>query len=441
MKKKILCFLLAVTMLVSFVPLSALTASVATVYSISGNISGITDSSMLSLQLFKPNSSEPYKTLGVVGNGSYSLKGIEAGEYKLSATSVGYEALIVDSIDLSGDITLDIAMEEYKYLGSVSGFSASMRSVAFDGNNFWIHWAPVNPIFTFDTNMRVEGSVNSLLYTDRSCETPLQGTNSLEIGATYYSGIHLSNKWDTVDLREFDIENCEIAMPGYIVAPLEWIPDTAFNKGGTLVFSIVPSDPHPTTAHTVTFVADDTVVATYTVGSGDKITRPADPERDGQSCSGWNIKGNGTVFSFSSHTVTSDLILYATFANTHTVNFITDEGIYLSLKKMAGYNTMTYAPEEPFMKGKVFTGWYTEDGTLYNFKNKFEADLNLYARFKSIILGDANDSGDINIKDLVRVKKLLAGSAEANSYTSDMNQDRKVNASDLAGLRNRLLLK
>lgn len=441
MRNRIFCLLLAIALLISLIPVSALTASAAAVYGISGSISGLTDTAMLSIKLFRSDSDALYKTLSVVGNGSYSLSGVESGEYKLSASSVGYETLVVDSIDIDGDITLDIAMEEYKYLGSVSGFTASMRSVAVGGDGYLIHWAPIDPIFTFDTNMRVEGSVNSPVYTDRSCKTPLQSTDTLEIGATYFSFIQLNNQLDTVDLREFDIENCEIAMPGYIATPLEWIPDEAFNKGGKLVFSIVPSDPQPTAAHTVNFVTDDTVVATYTVGNGDKITRPADPEKNGQVCSGWNVQGKGTVFSFTSHTVTSDITLYATFTDIHTINFLTDDGLYLSLKKMAGYNTMTYAPEEPFMKGKVFTGWYTEDGALYNFKTRFETDLNLYARFEAIILGDANDSGDINIKDLVRVKKLLAGSAEANSNTSDMNQDRKIDASDLTGLRNRLLLK
>lgn len=55
--------------------------------------------------------------------------------------------------------------------------------------------------------------------------------------------------------------------------------------------------------------------------------------------------------------------------------------------------------------------------------------------------GDANADGKINILDLVRTKKIIAGtaSAECAEFAADTNGSGEVNAEDLAWLRYMLI--
>ena len=53
------------------------------------------------------------------------------------------------------------------------------------------------------------------------------------------------------------------------------------------------------------------------------------------------------------------------------------------------------------------------------------------------VRGDVNGDGDINILDLIRLKKYTAGTegVEIVDYNSDLNGDGKYNAADLSELR------
>ena len=68
--------------------------------------------------------------------------------------------------------------------------------------------------------------------------------------------------------------------------------------------------------------------------------------------------------------------------------------------------------------------------------------LNVAKKFNSSQLssvGDLNGDGEINIIDLVRLKKVLVGSAESGRTTSDLDRNRDTNSADLIILRKFLL--
>ena len=57
--------------------------------------------------------------------------------------------------------------------------------------------------------------------------------------------------------------------------------------------------------------------------------------------------------------------------------------------------------------------------------------------FESI--GDLNGDGKINLKDIVRLKKILAGLDESAGASADVNNDGETNSLDLTALRKYIL--
>ena len=53
--------------------------------------------------------------------------------------------------------------------------------------------------------------------------------------------------------------------------------------------------------------------------------------------------------------------------------------------------------------------------------------------------GDITGDGVVNLKDLIRLKKILAGSADNDGAPEDYNNDGAVNALDLTALRKNML--
>lgn len=64
-------------------------------------------------------------------------------------------------------------------------------------------------------------------------------------------------------------------------------------------------------------------------------------------------------------------------------------------------------PGDPALEGKIFTGWYTADGQLYNFNTPLTANVNLYARFDYDI--DIDLSGDIHVNCVGKITYTVSG--------------------------------
>ena len=64
-------------------------------------------------------------------------------------------------------------------------------------------------------------------------------------------------------------------------------------------------------------------------------------------------------------------------------------------------------PEDPAWEGKIFTGWYTADGQLYNFNTSVTDNVNLYARFDYDI--DIDLSGDIHVNCVGKITYTVSG--------------------------------
>lgn len=95
-------------------------------------------------------------------------------------------------------------------------------------------------------------------------------------------------------------------------------------------------------------------------------------------------------------------------------------------------------PAEPALENKVFLGWFTEDGELYDFDTHVTEDINLYAHFKSddiVIEGDVNNDGSLDMIDIIKLKNILLGSEQSTGDYADVNYDLMVNALDIIALK------
>lgn len=163
------------------------------------------------------------------------------------------------------------------------------------------------------------------------------------------------------------------------------------------------------TKHTVKFDVDGKIVSTKTVEKNKKVTKPADPTKDGYKFLGWYL-GN-TKYNFSNK-VTKNITLTAKWEkiaeeqpeeekpntkpeeekpNTqpvepekpvvkeYTVKFDVD-GKIIDTKNVKE-NEKVNKPSNPAKDGYTFKGWYL-DGTEYNFSSKITKNITLTAKWE-----------------------------------------------------------
>ncbi len=90
-------------------------------------------------------------------------------------------------------------------------------------------------------------------------------------------------------------------------------------------------------------------------------------------------------------------------------------------------------PEDPVQENKIFLGWYTEDGELYDFDTPVTSDVNLFAKFKDVVLGDIDNDGDVDASDYVLVKRAVLKTynlTEEQFDVADIDGDNDVDATD-----------
>lgn len=145
----------------------------------------------------------------------------------------------------------------------------------------------------------------------------------------------------------------------------------------------------PAASYTVSFVTDGgTDVASQTVTSGNKATRPANPSKTGCTFAGWYTNNTfTTAFDFDT-AITANIVLYAKWdiaEGYYKVTFNANGGNlstnYTWLAVQSG-TTLT-APAAPTKSFAIFEGWYTdaECTNAFNFTTAITAAITLYAKW------------------------------------------------------------
>lgn len=72
--------------------------------------------------------------------------------------------------------------------------------------------------------------------------------------------------------------------------------------------------------------------------------------------------------------------------NTYSVNFYSDGELIQTIETRK--NKVITQPDKPEKDGYVFIGWYAEDGEVFNFENTINQNINLFARWATIVLDE-----------------------------------------------------
>ena len=113
---------------------------------------------------------------------------------------------------------------------------------------------------------------------------------------------------------------------------------------------------------------------------GNKIEEPV-ITKEGHTLVGW-FTANNEKWDFEDFEISSDLILYAIWEiNTYTITFDSNGGSYVE-NISNKYNYTVSAPDEPYLEGHTFLGWYTD----LDFENLFtferiKENITLYAKW------------------------------------------------------------
>ncbi len=135
--------------------------------------------------------------------------------------------------------------------------------------------------------------------------------------------------------------------------------------------------------HTVIFNSNGgTVIDDAVVRDGERVTRPADPLRDGFSFHGWFTNPGCTIEYNFNDSVTGDFTLYAKWIKTHTITFVTGEGSSVE-PLTVDEGTIATPPADPTLEGYVFGGWFTDPGctSQYLFNMPVLEDFSLFAKW------------------------------------------------------------
>ncbi|NLL27393.1 MAG: T9SS type A sorting domain-containing protein, partial [Bacteroidales bacterium] len=140
----------------------------------------------------------------------------------------------------------------------------------------------------------------------------------------------------------------------------------------------------PVVKYTITFNSNGgSAVENATVNHGEKVTKPADPTKEGYTFAGWFIDTDlQTAYDFET-AVTSDLTLYAKWTvNTYTITFNSNGGSAVE-NATVNHGEKVTKPADPTKEGYTFAGWFSdvELQTAYDFETAVTSDLTLYAKW------------------------------------------------------------
>lgn len=160
---------------------------------------------------------------------------------------------------------------------------------------------------------------------------------------------------------------------------------TGFGKVGTIAESqTIKLYARIEDGYYVFFMNNDTVIATKTGQTNDKVTF-ADvsfPVNADQAITGWYTdKELNTLASDPVTIETSNISLYAKVEKGHWITFDSDGGSYVEPKFFAT-SVNTEKPNDPTKPGYTFAGWYNDnDDTLYTFNSPLAENITLKAKW------------------------------------------------------------
>lgn len=170
----------------------------------------------------------------------------------------------------------------------------------------------------------------------------------------------------------------------------------------------------PAASYTVSFVTDGgTDVASQTVTSGNKATRPANPSKTGCTFAGWYTNNTfTTAFDFDT-AITANTVLYAKWdiaEGYYKVTFDANGGTLATSSSWMSVQSGTSlaAPAEPTKENAIFGGWYTdaECTNAFAFPHTITQAVTLYAKW--IPAGNIN----LNLEDVT-----MSTTANPGCYT------------------------
>ncbi|MBE6537427.1 MAG: hypothetical protein E7673_05685 [Ruminococcaceae bacterium] len=158
-----------------------------------------------------------------------------------------------------------------------------------------------------------------------------------------------------------------------------------------LAFSACKDKEEDNKSYTVTFDSDGgSEVASQTVESGEKATKPADPVKDRYTFLGWFVGGEKYDFE---KPVTSDLTLTAKWSvSAYTVTVNADNGAEVKTETVE-HGVFVELPENPTKTGFEFLGWFV-GGEEYDFSTPVTSDITIIAKWKQItykVIIDSNN--------------------------------------------------
>ncbi|MDE7263402.1 MAG: InlB B-repeat-containing protein [Anaeroplasmataceae bacterium] len=120
---------------------------------------------------------------------------------------------------------------------------------------------------------------------------------------------------------------------------------------------------------------------------GSKISKPADPVREGYTFVGWFKDEDGPLtgkFNFEEEVITEGITLFARWdINMYTITFDSNNGSSVESQSV-GYKHKAQRPVSPTREGYIFAGWFTESSFIHEFdfvNTEITNSITLYAKW------------------------------------------------------------
>ena len=198
---------------------------------------------------------------------------------------------------------------------------------------------------------------------------------------TYFSGEYLdmTGAWVRIWTPEGYLDSYDGEYLSYTDQPLvsigDHVIDLTYMDGETSFIVSVRENPNAE-YHTVTYYLDGDLYEEMEVRHGEYAEDLLVPEVEGKSFTGW-LTADGEYYDFSAP-VTEDLELYAIYGYAVVLCF----GDSPIGAQVVEEGQCAVEPEPPAQEGKIFLGWFTADGELYDFSTPVTHEIWLYARWK-----------------------------------------------------------
>ena len=198
---------------------------------------------------------------------------------------------------------------------------------------------------------------------------------------TYYLGetFDMTGAWVRIWTPEGYLDSFDGEYLDYYQGPLENLGERRiklrYMDAMEIIYINVVEDPNAE-YHTVTYYLDGDLYEEMEVRHGECAEDLLVPEVEGKSFTGW-LTADGEYYDFSAP-VTEDLELYGIYGYAVVLCF-GDSPIGAQIVEEG---QCAVEPEPPAQEGKIFLGWYTADGELYDFSTPVTQEIWLYARWQ-----------------------------------------------------------